>query len=221
MAAVTTAVLQKPSRQAHGTAAAKPWKFRREDHAYDPSFRYEENLGDLDKAHLMQMLAVNGVQPNEQAVLASKLIDAYDRDGDGELNEQEQVAFKSDVRCGTGPCDIMLDANDQVARPSVVMQDIAARARSRLQRKRSYQGLLCVLLHLAVYIAILVLQRRPSEAFAIEWAMKNALFSHADISIRIGVQQHPRCGAGHALQPLSGRGRQHLRFQEDACVTLR
>ena len=78
MAAVTTAVLQKPSRQAHRTAATKPWKFRREDQAEaHDQFRYEENLGDLDTAHLMQMLAISGVQPNEQAVLAQKLVDTY------------------------------------------------------------------------------------------------------------------------------------------------
>ena len=149
MAAVATAVLRKPGRTGNkNKSAAQPWKFSSENQveAHD-QFHYEENLGDLDAAHLMQMLAISGVQPNEQLALASRLIETYDQDQDGELNEREQVAFKSDVRCGAGPVDIMLDANDQVARPSVLMQDIAARARSRLERKRSYQGLLFVLLH--------------------------------------------------------------------------
>jgi len=140
-------------------------------------FHYGEQLGDMDAHDLAQMLSIGGVSSAEQAAIAENLIATYDEDGNMELDEEEQLAFKKQLHEGIGPVDAMFDANAQIMQPSVVLQAIQARAVLKVERRKSYAMLFWFLVNFFLYLVVLAMQRAPSSAFAVETAVKGALFT--------------------------------------------
>ena len=138
---------------------------------------YGDDMGDLDAHDLAQMLSIGGVSSAEQAAVADEIIAEFDKDGNLELDEEEQRAFKNQLRNGIGPVDAMFDANDQIMQPSAVVQALSDRAKERVGRAAAYKMLAAFLLNFILYLVVLVMQRRPSEAFAVEEAVTGALFS--------------------------------------------
>ena len=93
------------------------------------------------------------------------------------MTEEEQLAFKNQLRNGIGPVDAMFDANDQIMQPSVVLQAVQTRARIQVERRKSYSMLFWFLVNFVIYLVVLVLQRRPDAAFAVETAVKGGYLS--------------------------------------------
>ena len=82
------------------------------------------------------MLSISGVAGPEQAELAKQLITEFDADGNHELRESEQRAFRAQLKEGLGPVDAMLDANNHLVQPLAVLDAVAERACEQVRRRR-------------------------------------------------------------------------------------
>ena len=152
-------------------------------------------MGELDSVRLQQMLAQQQIGTHEeQATLARELLRHYDRDGDDQLDAKEQAEFRREAADGRAPVDLMLDAHEQLIRPSVAMQEIAARAEERLHARSSYCALFVFLFNLVLYLVVLVLQRRPTEAFTVEAAVRGALFTEGTATLASDGRVKPTIG---------------------------
>jgi hypothetical protein len=143
-----------------------------------------DDTSELGSVQLQQMLVLARIgDHDEQKALVRELLLHYDRDGDNSLSAAERAEFQRGAADSRAPVDLMLDAHEQMMRPSVAMQEIAARAEERLHVRSSYCSLFTLLFNLTLYLVILVLQRRPTEAYTVEAAVRGALFTEGTATL--------------------------------------
>eukprot|EP00937_MAST-01D_sp_MAST-1D-sp2_P002085 g2085.t1 len=111
-----------------------------------------------------------------QVELAEQLIAQRGLGPQRQLAPDEREALQRELLDGTAAEDVMLDAQGHLVQPSAIVRDVADQARAAAERGKNYCMLFKFVLNFMLYLVILLMQRRPSSAYAVESAVTGTLF---------------------------------------------
>eukprot|EP00937_MAST-01D_sp_MAST-1D-sp2_P002245 g2245.t1 len=121
-------------------------------------------------------VSMNGAT-QQHVTIAEQIIRRHRLGNDRQLNSAQKERLFKELATGACETDAMLDARHKLVRPSAVMRDLAARTEKAVDRNRDYCMLCKFLFNFVLYLVILLLQRRPDSAYAVESAVSGALFN--------------------------------------------
>eukprot|EP00937_MAST-01D_sp_MAST-1D-sp2_P003230 g3230.t1 len=129
-------------------------------------------------AEIEKLLPVSMTDATQQQVaIAEQIIHKHRLGDDRQLTMAQKERLLEELATAACDDDAMLDARSKLVRPSAVMRDLAARTERAVDRNRNYCMLFKFLFHFVLYLVILLLQRRPDAAYAVESAISGALFN--------------------------------------------